>query len=125
MWKKLKPESYLCGNAYIDSPVARNVLDFGVIPAVDDFIEEKFDEINHFEVIEDQFILQKMKILVGGAGGFIAGYLVKDLLAQGHEVIAADIKPADMWYQTFDGAENHPDCDLGEKHHCYNLTVGA
>ena len=58
-WKKLKPESYLCGNAYIDSPVARNVLDFGVIPAVDDFIEEKFDEINHFEVIEDQFILQK------------------------------------------------------------------
>ena len=33
-----------------------------------------------------------MKILVGGAGGFIAGYLVKDLLAQGHEVVAADIQ---------------------------------
>ena len=66
-----------------------------------------------------------MKILVGGAGGFIAGYLVKDLLAQGHEVVAADIKPADMWYQTFDEAENHADCNLQEKEHCYNLSVGV
>ena len=66
-----------------------------------------------------------MKILVAGAGGFIAGYLVKDLLAQGHEVIAADIKPSEDWYQTFDAAKNHFDCDLGEKHHCYNLSKGV
>jgi hypothetical protein len=58
-WDKLKSGGYICGNAYIDNPVARNVLDFGVIPAVDDFLEDKFDEIGHFEVIEDQFILQK------------------------------------------------------------------
>ena len=54
-----------------------------------------------------------MKILVAGAGGFIAGYLVKDLLAQGHEVIAADIKSDDMWYQTFSDAKNYADCDMG------------
>ena len=30
-----------------------------------------------------------------------------------------------MWYQTFDGAENHADCNLQEKDNCYNLTVGV
>ena len=48
-----------------------------------------------------------MKILVTGAGGFIGGYLVKDLLKQGHEVICADIKSQRDWYQVFVGAENH------------------
>jgi len=66
-----------------------------------------------------------MKILVAGAGGFIAGYLVKDLLSQGHQVVAADIKPAEMWYQTFKDAENHANCNLQEKHHCYNLSKGV
>jgi hypothetical protein len=58
-WGKLKTGGYICGNAYIDNPIARNVLDFGVIPAIDDFIEEKFDEVSHFEVIESQYIIQK------------------------------------------------------------------
>jgi hypothetical protein len=58
-WLKLKPGGFICGNAYIDNPIARNVLDFGIIPAVDDFLEEKFDEINHFEIIGTQYILQK------------------------------------------------------------------
>ena len=31
-------------------------------------------------------------ILVGGAGGFIGGYLVKELLAKGHTVRAVDFK---------------------------------
>lgn len=66
-----------------------------------------------------------MKILVAGAGGFIAGYLVKDLLSQGYQVVAADIKPASMWYQTFKDAENHADCNLQEKHNCYNLSKGV
>lgn len=66
-----------------------------------------------------------MKILVAGAGGFIAGYLVKDLLAQGHEVIAADIKSDDMWYQTFSDAKNYADCDMGEKNNCYELSKGV
>lgn len=66
-----------------------------------------------------------MKILVAGAGGFIAGYLVKYLLSQGHQVLAADIKPADMWYQSFNDAENYSNCNLQEKHHCYNLSQGV
>ena len=46
-----------------------------------------------------------MKILVAGAGGFIAGHLVKDLLSKGNEVIACDIKPKELWYHYFDNAK--------------------
>lgn len=47
-----------------------------------------------------------MRILVGGAGGFIGGHLVKRLLDDGHEVDAADIKPIEEWHQIHD-TENH------------------
>src|ERR1035438_771483 len=33
------------------------------------------------------------KVLVGGAGGFIGGHLVKRLKAEGHWVRAVDLKP--------------------------------
>ena len=66
-----------------------------------------------------------MNILVGGAGGFIAGYLVKSLVRQGHSVIAADIKPKDQWYQVDENANNHYDCDLGLRENCYELSAGA
>jgi GDP-D-mannose 3', 5'-epimerase len=66
-----------------------------------------------------------MKILVAGAGGFIAGFLVKDLLSKGHQIVAADIKPQDRWYQAFKDAENHADCNLQEKHNCYKLSKGV
>jgi nucleoside-diphosphate-sugar epimerase len=46
------------------------------------------------------------KVLVAGAGGFIGGFLVKDLLSKGYEVRAVDIKPVTEWYQAFSGAEN-------------------
>jgi len=46
-------------------------------------------------------------ILVAGAGGFIGGWLVKDLLAKGHTNIrAVDIKPIEQWYQSFPQVEN-------------------
>ncbi len=46
-------------------------------------------------------------IVVCGAGGFIGGHLVSDLLKQGHTRIrAVDLKPLDRWYQRFDGVEN-------------------
>lgn len=46
-------------------------------------------------------------IVVCGAGGFIGGFLVADLLKQGHTRIrAVDIKPLGRWYQRFDEVEN-------------------
>ena len=46
------------------------------------------------------------KILVAGAGGFIGGHLVNDLLSKGFEVRAVDKKPISEWYQVFTDAEN-------------------
>lgn len=63
-----------------------------------------------------------MKILIAGGGGFIGGHLAKDLILKGHEVVCADIKPIENWYQVFQDAENYPKCNLQEKHHCYKLT---
>jgi GDP-D-mannose 3', 5'-epimerase len=46
-------------------------------------------------------------IVVCGAGGFIGGHLVADLLRQGHGSIrAVDQKPFDDWYQILPGVEN-------------------
>ncbi|MGW3497998.1 NAD-dependent epimerase/dehydratase family protein [Streptomyces sp. NPDC001020] len=44
--------------------------------------------------------------VVTGAGGFIAGHLVKRLLAEGMTVRAVDRKPLHEWYQRHDRAEN-------------------
>ncbi len=46
------------------------------------------------------------KVFVAGAGGFIGGHLTKNLLEQGVEVIAADIKPLEEWFQSFPSADN-------------------
>src|SRR5438045_2582204 len=46
------------------------------------------------------------KIVVCGAGGFIGGHLVADLLRQGKTVRAVDVKPLDEWFQIFEGAES-------------------
>jgi GDP-D-mannose 3', 5'-epimerase len=47
------------------------------------------------------------KIVICGAGGFIGGHLVSDLLRQGHrDIRAVDQKPFDDWYQIFPEVEN-------------------
>ena len=45
-------------------------------------------------------------VLVTGAGGFIGGHLVADLLRQGSTVRAVDRKPVSQWYQVHPEAQN-------------------
>lgn len=40
-----------------------------------------------------------MRILVAGAGGFIGGHLVWELMKRGHVVIAVSSRPVDKWIQ--------------------------
>jgi hypothetical protein len=42
------------------------------------------------------------KILICGAGGFIGGHLVSNLLKEGHELVCADIKPTEFWFQIYE-----------------------
>jgi nucleoside-diphosphate-sugar epimerase len=52
-------------------------------------------------------ISQTDPILVAGAGGFIGGWLVRHLLANGYtNVRAVDIKPFDEWYQVSSDVDN-------------------
>lgn len=65
-----------------------------------------------------------MTILVTGAGGFIGGHLVKDLLQKGHAVRAVDIKPITEWLQVHAGAENIC-ADCSNPVDAANITVGV
>jgi nucleoside-diphosphate-sugar epimerase len=58
------------------------------------------------------------KVLVTGGGGFIAGHLVRRLLADGHEVRAADVKSKGDWWQWHAGAQNIDRCDLRQLDAC-------
>lgn len=63
-------------------------------------------------------------ILVAGAGGFIGGWLVGDLLKAGYrQVRAVDIKPEAQWYQRFPEAEIQI-LDLRELDACRRATRG-
>ena len=65
-----------------------------------------------------------MKYLVCGAGGFIGGHLVNDLMKQGHEVVCADIKPLEYWFQIFEENQNY--ClDLKEYENCLKVCDGV
>ena len=66
----------------------------------------------------------KKRILVAGGGGFIGGQLAKILLDRGHDVVVADIKPIDQWYQLHDTAENH-NKDMGLRENCFELIEGC
>ena len=65
-----------------------------------------------------------MKYLICGAGGFIGGHLVKDLMNEGHEVVCADIKPQEFWFQLFEENKNYS-LDLKEYENCLKVTEGV
>jgi GDP-D-mannose 3',5'-epimerase len=64
-------------------------------------------------------------VLVTGAGGFIGGHLVGDLLRRGHDnVRAVDVKPQSAWFQVFPDVENLV-LDLREREACERAVDGA
>jgi GDP-D-mannose 3', 5'-epimerase len=67
----------------------------------------------------------KKKILICGAGGFIGGHLVaKFINDKDVEVICADIKPKEYWFQIFDEAENYS-LDLKDYNNTLKVTKGV
>lgn len=62
--------------------------------------------------------------VVAGAGGFIGGFLVRRLLAEGFSVRAIDIKPQTEWYQCFEDADNFTR-DLSLLEACREMLQGA
>lgn len=66
-----------------------------------------------------------MNTLVTGAGGFIGGHLVRYLREQGvQNIVAADIKPLDDWYQVWEWADNHT-LDLRDHESCEKAVSGC
>ena len=65
------------------------------------------------------------EVVVCGAGGFIGGHLVADLLREGGaRVRAVDVKPIDEWFQVFDEADNRV-LDLSDLNACRQALEGA
>ncbi|MGH0030337.1 MAG: NAD-dependent epimerase/dehydratase family protein [Myxococcota bacterium] len=61
---------------------------------------------------------QRDTVVVTGAGGFIGGHLVAELLRRGEcRVRAVDRKPLDDWHQVYDGVENVV-ADLNRREAC-------
>jgi len=63
------------------------------------------------------------KIVIAGAGGFIGGHLVKEMISNGHTVKAVDIKPLNEWYQVSDKANNLV-LDLRIRENCFTAVNG-
>jgi nucleoside-diphosphate-sugar epimerase len=65
------------------------------------------------------------RVLVAGAGGFIGGWLVRDLLNKGFtDIVAVDIKDFTNWYQIFDESTNHV-LDLRDTQNCFKAMQGV
>ncbi len=68
--------------------------------------------------------MKTQRILIAGGGGFIGGQLARVLLDRGHQVVVADIKPQEKWYQYHEKAENLQ-VNLEEKDGCLNASEGC
>src|SRR5262245_46764340 len=64
-------------------------------------------------------------VLVAGAGGFIGGHLIADLLRNGYTNLrAVDIKPLSEWYQLFPDVDNRR-LDLRDRTACDHAVAGC
>jgi GDP-D-mannose 3',5'-epimerase len=63
------------------------------------------------------------KIVITGAGGFIGGHLVREMISKGQIVRAVDIKPLNEWYQISNEADNLV-LDLRLRENCYTAVNG-
>jgi nucleoside-diphosphate-sugar epimerase len=64
----------------------------------------------------------KKTVLICGAGGFIGGSLVSNLVKENnYNIICADIKPFEYWFQFFDHLENFS-LDLKDYENCLKVT---
>lgn len=97
-------------------------------PKIDSGLEDRYSES---EPLLWRGTVVSELTLVTGAGGFIGGHLVRDLIAKGVPVRAVDIKPRDEWYLLSPRAENltanlqlAEACDMAAKSvaHVYNLA---
>ena len=68
--------------------------------------------------------MDRTDVVVAGAGGFIGGHLVADLLGEGASVRCVDLKPLDEWHQLFEQAENLQ-LDLRRAEACAVAVRGA
>jgi GDP-D-mannose 3',5'-epimerase len=67
----------------------------------------------------------KERVVVAGAGGFIGGHLIADLLRDGYtDLVAVDVKPFDEWHQRFEEVESMQ-LDLALRDACYEALTGA
>src|SRR3954447_7868274 len=64
------------------------------------------------------------RVLVTGAGGFIGGALVEELVRDGHEVVAVDRKPVEDWYRVFEEVDNRV-LDLRRADSCKEAVDGV
>jgi len=65
-----------------------------------------------------------MKILIAGGGGFIGGHLSKNLFDEGAEIVSADVKPFEFWFQFNENYKNF-NLDLKEYENCLKATEGV
>ena len=61
-----------------------------------------------------------MNILITGSGGFIGGHLVKRLSETSDNIITADLKPLDQWFQVIEknNVKNFHSMDLRLQENC-------
>ena len=64
------------------------------------------------------------KFLIAGAGGFIGGHLSSSLKKEGLDLVCADIKPKELWFQLNEENENFS-LDLKEYENCLRVTKGV